>query len=148
MKQTMTAAFAALLLTACATTDDGGARSYASIAAPMKAGVGTKITDADAGKTVAVRVGEKIAIALVGVPTAGYAWGPAAVPAFLAPDGEAGGPTSEAQLEPGFAGGNHWEVFFFDATAAGAGELRFEQRRIWDEDGPADRTFSVVVRAQ
>lgn len=118
------------------------------VAAPKPAGTAREITAADAGKTVEVGVGQTFTVALVGVPTAGYLWKPVAPPAFLAAGGELGGDTTKAQSQPGFTGGNHWEVFVFTATAAGNGKLRFEQRRPWETSEPPAATFEVTIAAK
>ncbi len=93
-------------------------------------------------------VGAAFEVALVGVPTAGYLWAPVETPAFLTKAGEAGGPTSAAQLQPGFAGGNHWEVTAFRAAAPGRGVLRFAQSRPWETNQPPVDTFSVTIEAR
>lgn len=143
------AACAALALGACAATSDPAATPSQSLAAPTPADVATTIGAADNGKIVAVAVGAKIAVELVGVPTAGYLWRVVEKPAFLEAAGEYGGPTSSAQLEPGFAGGNHWEAFAFTVIAAGEGALKLEQRRPWEEDSePAAGEFSVYLFAE
>ena len=51
--------------------------------APTVAGVVRTLTATDAGASVDVKVGDKISVALVGVPTAGYVWGAASPPAFI-----------------------------------------------------------------
>jgi hypothetical protein len=48
--------------------------------APTVAGVVRTLTATDAGASVDVKVGDKISVALVGVPTAGYVWGAASPP--------------------------------------------------------------------
>ncbi len=102
-----------------------------------------------AGSTVEIRVGERFSISLSGVPTAGYVWAPDKVPPFLNKVAEAGGPTSTAQFQPGFAGGNHWEVLGFEATKAGEGELELVQKRPWeDKADPSDQRFKVKVKVQ
>lgn len=121
--------------------------TYKSLPAPTRDDVATRIDAADEGGAVEVRVGTVIAVELIGVPTAGYAWGAVEVPAFLAPDGEAGGATSEAQLQPGFAGGSHWEVFYFRVSGAGEGDLVFHQARDWESDEPPSKVFTVTVTA-
>ena len=35
-----------------------------------------------------------------------------------------------------------------EVVAAGEGELRLEQRRIWEEDGPPNDAFAVLVKAE
>lgn len=146
-------------LTACAAknetgTDDANASEesvagaqYDSVKPPTVEGVATHITAADKDGTVEVKVGDKLQVELSGVPTAGYVWVVVEAPEFLTASGEAGGPTTTAQSEPGFAGGNHWEVFYFDVTGEGSGFLRLEQRRAWESDEPPADTFSVTVNA-
>ena len=147
---------AAALVAACAPVKSGSpdaARAedagapYGALPPPTPEGVARIVRAQDAGAVTEIGVGETLAVELVGVPTAGYVWTPVVVPAFLAPAGDYGGPTSRAQLEPGFAGGSHWEAFLFEATAAGEGVLRFEQRRPWDSDEPPADEFAVTVRA-
>jgi predicted secreted protein len=147
-KLLLIAATAALAACASQEAPDASA-TYQSLAAPTPADVATKITSTSDGQNVTVKVGTKIAVELVGTPTAGYLWRVSEKPAFLAPAGEYGGPTSSAQLEPGFAGGNHWEAFAFTVTAAGEGVLRLQQGRAW-EDGPDPDggAFSVNVIAE
>lgn len=145
-------AAALVALAACAPQEgeptSDAQKSYKSLPAPTQAGVVQHISDADNGKTVTVTNGTKIQVDLVGVPTAGYMWTLKEAPAFLKKTGETSGATSEAQREPGFAGGSHWEVFFFDVTGTGEGALVLEQRRPWEDDGPADDVFSVTVKAE
>jgi len=120
-----------------------------SVPAPTPAGVTQRITADDAGKTITVPVGSTFAVQLVGVPTAGYVWGVAEKPAFLSDAQESGGNTTTAQSQPGFTGGNHWEVFAFKANSAGQGALKLEQRRPWEpKSEPATATFSVTIKAQ
>jgi len=139
-------------LAACATPEvaDGApkeTRAFNAIAAPTRDDIATQITGADNGTTVAVKAGTTISVALRGIPTAGYLWSIAEAPSFLEAAGEDSGPTSEAQLQPGFSGGRHWEVFFFRVTGEGEGRLRLEQRRPWEEDEPPADEFSVTIAA-
>lgn len=144
-------ACAAAALAACAAGGEkaDATRQFSSLAAPTPEGVALVVKETSDGQNVTAKVGTKIAVELVGVPTAGYMWAIAEKPAFLEAAGEYGGPTSEAQLQEGFAGGNHWEAFLFNVTAAGEGVLRFEQRRPWegDEEPPTDE-FSVYLFAE
>jgi predicted secreted protein len=134
---------AALAMTAgCAGKGAAGALS-----AP-RTGAAVHVTAADSGKTVAVAVGSSFAVELVGVPTAGYLWKPSSTPDFLKETGASGGPTTKAQMQPGFAGGNHWEVTLFVAQRAGIGALKFEQRRPWETNQPPADTFSVTIEAK
>lgn len=143
---------AAVLLAACTPSAETPAppppRENAAVPAPTPEDVTLRITAEQAGQTVQVAVGQRFAVELVGVPTAGYVWAPSQSPAFLTRAGEATGATTRAQSQPGFVGGNHWEVFMFAATAAGTGELVFEQRRPWETNEPPNNTFRVTITAR
>ncbi len=118
------------------------------IPAPTADGVVHTLTSADAGKTFEVKVGEKVSIAFVGVPTAGYIWGASKPPAWVKATEGPGGPTSTAQRLPGFAGGSHWEVMVIEAIAAGEGEITLAQRRPWEPEAEPDAdTFKFTLKA-
>jgi inhibitor of cysteine peptidase len=141
-----------LALAACAPTtteapkEDDAAQQ--AVPAPTPEDVAVRITAEQNGQTINVAVNQRFAVELVGVPTAGYVWQPAQVPAFLTRAGEASGNTVPQQSQPGYTGGNHWEVLMFSATAAGTGELVIEQRRPWETTEPANATFRVNIVAQ
>lgn len=141
-----------LALGACTPEDEAEApvASSAGVPAPTPDDVAIRINAEQNGQTIEVGVNQRFAVELVGVPTAGYQWAPSQVPAFLTRAGEASGATTEAQSQPGFVGGNHWEVLMFAATEAGEGELVLEQRRPWETSEPANNTFrvTIVARAQ
>jgi predicted secreted protein len=139
-----------LALAACAPTETPKeeAAGQQAVPAPTPEDVAVRITAEQNGQTVEVGVNQRFAVELVGVPTAGYVWQPAQVPAFITRAGEASGNTTAAQSQPGFTGGNHWEVLMFSATAAGAGELVIEQRRPWETTEPASQTFRVNIVAR
>jgi predicted secreted protein len=125
------------------------AAASGAVPAPSVAGVTRHLTAADKGATVTLAVGSKFSVDLVGVPTAGYVWSVAEKPAFLSEPTETSGNTTTAQSRPGFAGGNHWEVFAFEVKGAGEGTLKLEQRRPWEpKSEPATDTFSVTIKAQ
>ena len=141
---------AALTMAACAPEAEEEEQPVAEqgVAAPTPDDVTVSITAEQAGQTINVGVNQRFAVELVGVPTAGYIWTPAQIPAFVTRAGEATGNTTPAQSQPGFTGGNHWEVLMFVATAPGTGELVIEQRRPWESDEPASDTFRVTIVAQ
>jgi predicted secreted protein len=140
---------ALMLLASCAGSAPSTAGGeHSSLAAPTPAGVARVVNESDDGQNVTIRVGQTIAVELVGVPTAGYLWTPVETPPFVEAAGEYGGPTSTAQLEEGFAGGSHWEAFLFKANAAGEGALRFEQRRPWEDGEPPVDEFSIYLFAE
>lgn len=119
-----------------------------AVPAPTPDDVVVRITADQAGQTINVAVNQRFAIELVGVPTAGYVWTPAQIPAFVTRAGEAQGNTVPQQSQPGYTGGNHWEVLMFSATAPGTGEIVIEQRRPWETNEPANATFRVTIVAQ
>lgn len=144
----------ALALGACTSGEDARQEQPAvsenerAVPAPTPHDVTVRIGAAQNGQSVEVPLNQRFAVELVGVPTAGYQWAPTQMPPFLTRAGEAAGNTVAAQSQPGYTGGNHWEVFMFSATAAGTGELVFEQRRPWETDQPASDTFRVTIVAQ
>jgi predicted secreted protein len=118
-----------------------------ALPAPTPSDVTIRINAAQDGQTVQVGVNQRFAVELVGIPTAGYQWGPAQMPAFLTRAGDATGPTIAAQNQPGYAGGSHWEVLMFASTGPGTGELVLEQRRPWETNEPPAHTFRVTIVA-
>ena len=133
-------------------TSDGASRACTfeprSLPPPKMDGVVRTLTSEDAGTSFDVKVGEKVAVALSGVPTAGYVWGASAPPAWVKATDGPGGSTTTSQFLPGFAGGNHWEVVVFEAVAAGEGEITLAQRRPWESTAEPDAsTFKFILKA-
>ena len=149
---------AAITLAACAPTTNTTTTStpaapgtnveQGALKPPTPGEVTIHISAAQNGQTVQVPVNQRFAVELVGVPTAGYLWAPARMPPFLTRAGDATGDTSTQQSQPGFTGGNHWEVLMFAATGPGNGDLVLEQRRPWEHDQPATQTFRVTIVAR
>jgi inhibitor of cysteine peptidase len=136
-------------LAACTPTDaPEQEESQSMVPAPTPDDVAVRIIAEQNGQTVEVGVNQRFAIELVGVPTAGYVWQPAQIPDFITRAGEASGNTVPEQNEPGYAGGNHWEVLMFSATGPGSGEVVIEQRRPWESDEPPADTFRVTIVAR
>lgn len=143
----------ALALSACTQAQEAKqeapvAQQSTAVPAPTPEEVTVRINATQNGQRVEVGINQRFAIELVGVPTAGYQWAPAQMPAFLTRAGETSGATSTAQSQPGFTGGSHWEVLMFAATGPGEGELVIEQRRPWETTEPANDTFRVTIVAQ
>lgn len=119
-----------------------------TLPAPTPQDVAVRIGVEQNGQSVHVRANQRFAVELVGVPTAGYVWTPAQMPGFITRAGEVSGATTPQQSQPGFVGGNHWEVLIFAATGPGAGELVIEQRRPWETTEPAVGSFHVTIVAE
>lgn len=146
----MRALAAAILLASCApgaSQPDTSQSPRASVAAPTPEDITVRIGREQEGQRVDVAVNQRFAVQLIGVPTAGYIWAPAQMPPFLTRAGEATGNTVPEQSQPGYAGGNHWEVLMFAATAPGEGELVLEQRRPWETNEPPTDVFRVTIVA-
>jgi predicted secreted protein len=125
------------------------AASEDGLAPPTSSDISLHVRASQNGQVVHVPVNQRFAVELVGVPTAGYQWAPTQLPVFLTRVGdEATGPTLREQTQPGYAGGNHWEVYVFAATEAGSGDLILEQRRPFEHGGPAAATFRVTIVAR
>lgn len=121
----------------------------ADLPAPKADGVTRNFTAADKGKTIDMTVGEKVSVSLVGIPTAGYVWGTEAVPSVVKVSDGPSGPTVAAQNQPGYAGGNHWQVVVVEAVRTGEGELTLAMRRPWETHAEPDaETFAVRVRVK
>jgi predicted secreted protein len=150
MKRMLVAVLALGLAAACTPEADDAEEAPVSqsVEAPTPDDVIVRINAEQNGQTVNVAINQRFAIELVGVPTAGYVWTPAQLPAFVTRAGEAQGNTVPEQSQPGYTGGNHWEVLMFSATAAGTGEIVIEQRRPWETNEPASDTFRVTIVAQ
>jgi predicted secreted protein len=118
-----------------------------SLPPPAVDGVVRALTEADAGAAITMKTGEKISIALSGVPTAGYLWAASSPPAFVKASDGPGGATSSSQFLPGFTGGNHWEVIVIEALAKGEGEITLAQRRPWEDKAEPDAdTFKFKLK--
>lgn len=115
--------------------------------APKVQGVVRALEEKDAGTSAEMKVGEKISVALVGVPTAGYVWAAASPPDFIKATDGPGGATSTAQFTPGFAGGSHWEVVVLEGVSAGEGEITLAQKRPWETAAEPDaKTFKFKLK--
>lgn len=123
-------ACAALLLAACASTR-----------APVAA------SDLDAGRPIALRVGQSAVISLPVDRNAGYGWTLAQTTLdVLAQDGEPGYVAETGSGAPASATGS--EIWRFTAMRRGRDELRFEYRR---DDAPEQapaRVLRFEVRAR
>lgn len=143
----------ALALAACSTgpvavSPSAPSSPSTSVAAPTPSDVTIRIRAEQNGQVVQVPVGQRFAIELVGVPTAGYVWEPVSFPEFLARVSDASGPTTQAQSQPGFAGGNHWEVLILAAHEPGRGDVVMAQRRPWESAEAPNQTFRVTIESR
>lgn len=100
-----------------------------------------RITEADAGASIALRVGDTLEVTLPGNPTTGFQWSVGA------------GDEAILQLrgEPEFAaagealGGGGSVTMRFAAVGAGDLQLQLVYRRPFEPDAPPEQTFEVRV---
>ena len=99
------------------------------------------LTEADAGRTIELRTGDRLSISLGGNPTTGYSWELAAVDKqVLTPLSKPGYAASSQAVG---AGGVF--AFEFEAVAAGQTALRLVYRRPWEKRRRPAQTFKVEV---
>ncbi|MDD1770352.1 MAG: protease inhibitor I42 family protein [Methanomassiliicoccales archaeon] len=96
----------------------------------------------DAGRSVRVKVKERIDLVLEENPTTGYGWQMAQLPALLElvdsdylPD------------TPQRCGSGGRKVFHFVVARPGSGSLRLEYRRSWEKDVEPARVFEVSLES-
>jgi predicted secreted protein len=94
----------------------------------------------DAGKTVSLKVGQRLEVRLPSQPGTGAIWSPAPGSTNLL---KYEGAKSEGAAN--IPGGTETEVLTFTATGAGKGELKLEYSRPWQETVPPEKTFSLTV---
>lgn len=116
------------LLSACAAKSSSGAST-------------TKLTEADAGRSIELRVGDKLEVTLPGNPTTGFQW-----------EVEAGDEAILRQIgEPEFepsssAVGSAGKVTLrFEAVGAGQMGLKLIYHRTFEQTTPPAQTFEVTV---
>ncbi|MCX8033300.1 MAG: protease inhibitor I42 family protein [Thermoleophilia bacterium] len=104
-----------------------------------------KLTEADNGKTITIKVGQTIEVTLPGNPTTGYGWGAALADkdkALLEQVGEPVYTQDKTDGELVGAGGTY--TFTFRAKAAGAATLKLTYARPWETVEPL-ATYQVTV---
>jgi hypothetical protein len=114
---------------------------------PGVADVAVQIGAGQAGETISAKLGDKIAIELVGTPSSGYLWSVAGQPDFLSAPSAFTGPLIAPP--PGgrpLLGGKKWEVFVFTVNEAGSGAVKLEQHGPRSPDASA--SFDVTINAQ
>lgn len=104
-----------------------------------------RLTEADSGQTVALRVGQGVTVTLEANASTGYSWAFECSPAdVVTAVGEAAYVPDEP-VAPGSGGRMQYE---FTTSRPGTATARFEYRRAWEAGVPAAKTvtYSLVVR--
>jgi inhibitor of cysteine peptidase len=103
-----------------------------------------RVSEADAGSTVELRVGDTLEVVLDGNPTTGFSWETAAVDASVLKQlGEPG-----FQPDTSLIGSGGKFTFRFEAVGSGQALLRLIYHRPWEKDVPPEKTFEVTVIVQ
>jgi inhibitor of cysteine peptidase len=98
------------------------------------------IAAADAGKAVALAVGQKLRVTLEAQPGTGFRWQPASTSTPLL---SFSGTTLGGASMPGAP---ETQTLTFVARAPGAGKLTLVYRRAWEKNTPPAKTYSVMVK--
>ena len=99
------------------------------------------VTERDDGRTVKMRIGEKLLVQLEGNPTTGYEWSLAALnEKYLSFQGE-----PEYQRDSNLIGAGGTYTFIFDTLEPGRTTLTLQYARPFETSVSPERTFSVDV---
>ena len=106
------------------------------------AGEAVCLTEKDAGRKVALKVGDTLEVTLAANPTTGYNWFVEKMKSgALKQEGE---PAFKPDA-PGRIGAGGKMTFKFQAVAAGETALKFGYKRPWEKKEPPAKTFEVNV---
>ena len=121
------AAGALALVAGCATHVPLDAPPVSELPPPVPAWVGVRATEADAGRRIAVRAGESLALVLRVPAAAGVGWVVVEASSGLAATGRLAGPVWPADAPPSpVAPAPVWQVFVFEAREPGPGRVVLE----------------------
>ena len=98
------------------------------------------VTQADAGKSIALTVGERLYVHLSAQFGTGYSWAAASDSTSLLKF-----ESSSAQGSANMPGGAQMQELVFTATGAGKGTLKLEYRQPWIKNTAPSSSFSVAV---
>ncbi len=126
----------------------GTAAAAAGCGSQAAAGSGPiKLTDADNGKTVAVKVGDEIQVILNGNPTTGYSW-----TAKIADDAvvqQQGDPVyAQGTTDPSVVGAGGTFTFTFKAAKAGQTAITFDYARPFETGVAPAQTYAVTITVE
>ena len=108
-----------------------------------------KLTEADNGKTVTVKVGDTIEVVLAGNPTTGYSWSTTLSDKDAAVLQQQGDPVyAQQSTDPTLVGGGGTFTFTFKAVAPGQVALKFGYARPFETGVAPIQTYSVTVNVK
>jgi len=110
-------------------------------AAPVPTPSTKRLTEADAGRSIELRAGDKLEVALPGNPTTGFQWDVSVGDtAILRPSGE-----PEFEPSSSAVGGGGTITLRFAAVGTGQMGLTLIYHRPFEKDVPPAQTFEVTV---
>ena len=99
------------------------------------------LTEADAGRSIGLRVGDKLEVTLPGNPTTGFQWEVGSLDtSVLKPIGE-----PEYKPSSNALGSGGQFTFHFEAVTPGQTTLQLIYHRPFEKDTPPAQTFEVTV---
>jgi predicted secreted protein len=135
---------ASVLLLAAGLAACSRSKSGAPAAGAGGGAAGVTIAQDQDGQTVAVRVGDEVALRLPAKPGTGYSW------QLLPLDGAvavADGKPEVEETPDQKLGGPATQVFRFKVAAAGRAQIRLTFGRSWEKGKPSAKSFSVTLQA-
>jgi len=106
-----------------------------------------KLTAADNGKTIKLKLGDLVTISLKGNPTTGFSWRTAKLDGkSLEQKGEPKYTTNRHQ--PGMVGVGGMFVFTFKAAKPGKTEVNLEYVRPWEKNKKPVETFTATIEVE
>jgi inhibitor of cysteine peptidase len=108
-----------------------------------------KLTEADNGKTVTVKVGDTVQVVLPGNPTTGYSWSTSLSDKDAAVLQQQGDPVyAQQSTDSSLVGGGGTFTFTFKAAAPGQVVLKFDYARPFEAGVAPIQTYSVTVNVK
>ncbi len=105
------------------------------------------VTEEDAGRTLDLRVGDQLMVALQGNPTTGYEWSNALLYEYAVLRPLADPEYRPTSMSTGMVGAGGLYLFRYEAVDIGPQAFQFVYRRSWETtDSDREFVFDVVVR--
>jgi inhibitor of cysteine peptidase len=108
-----------------------------------------KLTDADNGKAIKVKVGDDIQVILSGNPTTGYSWTTTLSDKDKAVLQQQGAPVyAQGNTNPSVVGAGGAYTFTFKAAVKGQVALKFDYARPWETGVAPIQTYAVTITVE